>query len=207
MVSTHIIRFRKDRQFRQKPRRYSVTSATDNNEKEEDSEKADERGNSNTMVSKPSTNYCHTRAPVHTIHQQQKPELCLQSNQMALHSEDHIGNRPENSPTSERANVIFSANRRSIFATKDPKVSFSDSVKVKFIPFYYEYGEDQRDEIWWNQSDYLAFQEVAIRFVRMYGSLKNIKDEDHAHDEPMLILNHRGQTPSVPKSQYCSAQA
>mmetsp|Transcript_8819 Transcript_8819/g.15030 ORF Transcript_8819/g.15030 Transcript_8819/m.15030 type:complete len:171 (-) Transcript_8819:612-1124(-) len=143
-----------------------------------------------------------------SVQQHLEAKKYLQSNfkaKMALLPEEEA--KEENCPANERANVIFSAIRRSIFVNKEPKVSFSNSVKIKFVPFYHEYGEGHHDEIWWNKSDYQAFQEVAIRFVQMFGSLKNIIDEDHAHDEPMLILNHRVQTPSVPKSRYCSTQA
>jgi hypothetical protein len=93
--------------------------------------------------------------------------------------------------------------KRKIFSSfdKQSQVSFSDNVKVKFIPFYFEYGPDLMNCVWYTKEDYRQFHEVAIKFVQMYGSLKHIEDDDKLHDEPALIIRHKESTKHVPLVQ------
>jgi len=94
----------------------------------------------------------------------------------------------------------YTVAKRRIFgkSQKQTLVQFNDNVKVKFIPFYYEYGTESMVSIWWSKEDYRQFHEIALKFVQMYGSLKHIEDDDKLHDEPALIIRHKECHKNVP---------
>mmetsp|Transcript_25283 Transcript_25283/g.32985 ORF Transcript_25283/g.32985 Transcript_25283/m.32985 type:complete len:182 (-) Transcript_25283:282-827(-) len=74
--------------------------------------------------------------------------------------------------------------RRNIYSTQAQeqqgknKVSFDDSVKVVLIPSHRDIAAlVPRNEIWWDESDYLKFVEFAQRIKEHYGGLSPQEDE------------------------------
>mmetsp|Transcript_30917 Transcript_30917/g.40833 ORF Transcript_30917/g.40833 Transcript_30917/m.40833 type:complete len:234 (-) Transcript_30917:454-1155(-) len=221
MVSTHILQFRRDSIHRQSYRRFRSCSTTHNptnsvntNQLDRDQEKRhtptkhDDKAPvfcvmSESLEAQP---FHRSKGEVESIPSEQ--EIVNNSSGCDENKNHSVGSeqqkqfvRPSVSPRQMRPrsqiNHLYVTKKRSIFrhTESSPKVSFSDSVKVKFIPFYYEYGVESLQQIWWSRADYQQFQEIAIKFVQIYGSLKHIEEEDV--DESSLILKHKECKPDV----------
>mmetsp|Transcript_5910 Transcript_5910/g.9543 ORF Transcript_5910/g.9543 Transcript_5910/m.9543 type:complete len:202 (-) Transcript_5910:740-1345(-) len=190
MVSTHIMAFRRESLGRrQRTFRRCVEYPTEESMESEREEEAE-------IASEKSPHPTGNVPPAHSVRTEVRSKL-----DPSVSAQRPSG--PAALPGSALSQNIMPARsvhtikRRNIFRQHESKVSFSDNVKIKLIPFYSEYGAESIGEMWWSKADYKMFQQVAIAFVKMYGSLKNIKDEDHMHDEPMLILNHHSIRPAV----------